>query len=449
MVLPSLLILSLVLLDYFLVDRVFPIGISHLVTATIGVAGVLAFSTAIFNQLSVLQGRDRENARQLRLLADEIEEKRKQLQAVNAAGLALTSELDRAEVLQRVADQARLVANAQYAALGVFDDLGIVETFTTSGISDADRARIGSLPRGRGLLGLLRDEPKPLRLRDLHDHPSSVGFPKDHPPMTSFLGTPILLRGEPLGNLYLTNKQGAPEFTNADAEALETLAAQAAIAIENARLYEQAERVSVLEERQRIRMDLHDGVMQSLYGVGLLLEDAADRIESEPADSKAQVSRAVDRLNAAIADLRGYVLGLKPIEASDQPLVDSLALLAEQARSNALLDVNVDISPAAAAALDRPRREATYYIAADALGNIARHARARRASVRLARHDGKVVLEIADDGVGFDVDSSAAGHGLHNMRERAFAVGGTMTVTSQPGSGARIRLELPAEEDEE
>jgi signal transduction histidine kinase len=348
MVLPSLLILGLVLLDYFLVDRVFPVGISHIVTAIIGIAGVLAFSTAIFNQLTVLQGRDRDNERRLQSLADELEQRRKQLQAVNAAGLALTSELERSQVLQRVADQARLVANAQYAALGVFDEMGVVETFTTSGISDEARAKIGPLPRGRGLLGHLQMERQPLRLRDLHDHPSSVGFPKDHPPMTSFLGTPILLRGEPLGNLYLTNKQGAPEFTEADAEALETLAAQAAIAIDNARLYEQAERVSVLEERQRIRMDLHDGVMQSLYGVSLLLEDASDRLNEEPEDSKAQLLRAVDRLNAAIADLRGYVLGLKPIEASDRPLAESLALLAEQARSNALLEVDIDVSPEAA-----------------------------------------------------------------------------------------------------
>lgn len=448
MILPSLLIVSLVLLDFFLVDRVFPIGLSHLVTATIGVAGVLAFSTAIFNQLAVLQSRDRENARRLEALAAEIEDKRKQLQAVNTAGLALTSELDREQVLQRVADQARLVANAQYAALGVFDDLGVVETFTTSGISDEERARIGALPRGRGLLGHLQAERAPLRLRDLHAHPSSVGFPKDHPSMTTFIGTPIVLRGEPLGNLYLTNKQGAPEFTAADAEALETLAAQAAIAIENARLYSQSERVSVLEERQRIRMDLHDGVMQSLYGVGLLLEDVADRLTEEPEDSKAQLLRAVDRLNAAIADLRGYVLGLKPVEASDQPLTDSLALLADQARSNALLDVSVNVSPDAAGALDRAGREATYYIAADALGNIARHARARRASVRLSRQDSKVVLEVADDGVGFEIEQGGRGHGLHNMRERAFAVGGTMTVTSEPGAGARIRLELPVKEGE-
>jgi len=446
MILPSLLIVSLVLLDYFLVDRVFfPVGIAHLITAVIGVAGVLAFSTAIFNQLAFLQGRDRANAQRLRTLADELEERRKQLQAVNTAGLALTSELDREEVLQRVADQARRVANAQYAALGVFDAEGVVESFTTSGITAEERARIGPLPRGLGLLGHLQAERKPLRLRDLHDHPSSVGFPKDHPPMTSFIGTPILLRGETLGNLYLTNKRGAAEFTEADAEALETLAAQAAIAIENARLYEQVERVSVLEERQRIRMDLHDGVMQSLYGVGLLLEDVADRLASEPEDSKVQLLRAVDRLNAAIADLRGYVLGLKPVEASDQPLGDSLKLLAEQARSNALIEVDVNVSTEAADALGHARREAAYYIAADALGNIARHARARHAWVELFRRDGKVVLEIRDDGVGFFVETSSTGHGLHNMRERAFAVGGTVTVASKPGAGARVRLEMPAE----
>ncbi len=443
-VLPSLLIAALMGLDFFLVERVLPSGIAHVVTVIVGVAGVFAFSSVIFAQLTSLQGRDRANTDRLRQLADALEQKRKQLQAVNTAGLALASELDRDEVLQRVADQARSVANAKYAALAVFDEEGMVATFTTSGITPEERARIGPPPRGLGLLGHLQKERRPLRLRDLHQHPSSVGFPKDHPPMRSFIGMPILLRGEPLGNLYLTEKQGAEEFTSDDAEALETLAAQAAIAIENARLYEQVERVSVLEERQRIRMDLHDGVMQSLYGVGLLLEDIAERVDSEPARAKDQLWRSIDRLNAAIADLRGYVLGLRQVQASDQPLTESLPLLADQARSNALIDVDVQISPDAARRLDQPRREAAYYIAADALGNIARHARARHASVHLFDASGGVVLQIADDGVGFDFEASTSGHGLHNMRERAFAVGGTLRVESQPGRGARVRLELPA-----
>ena len=444
-ILPALLITALMALDFFVLGNVFPPGVSHLITLLIGIAGVLGFSAAIFARLTTLQERDRESADRLRRLAAALEEKRKQLQAVNAAGLALTSELDRDEVLQRVADQARAVTNARYAALGVFDEEGVVESFTTSGISAEERARIGPLPRGRGLLGHLQREGKPIRLRDLHQHPASVGFPADHPPMKSFLGTPIVLRGETLGDLYLTEKQGTAEFSADDEEALKTLAAQAAIAIENARLYQQAERVSILEERQRIRMDLHDGVMQSLYGVGLLLEDVAERIDTEPKGSKDQLWRAIDRLNAAIADLRGYVLGLTPVQTSDRPLTESLEQLAEQARSSALVDMKVEVSDEAARRLDHQRREAAFYIAADALGNVARHARARHAELRLFDADGIVVLEIADDGVGFDFEAGTTdGHGLHNMRERAFAVGGTLRVESRPGQGARVRLELPA-----
>jgi signal transduction histidine kinase len=261
--------------------------------------------------------------------------------------------------------------------------------------------------------------------------------------MHSFLGTPIRWRGIALGNLYLTEKKGGAGFSADDEQAVATLAAQAAIAIENARLYGQTERVSVLEERHRIGMDLHDGAIQSLYGLGLLLEDAAARIEREPAASRAVVLRAVDRLNAAIADLRSYVLGLRPVRGSDRPLTESLRTLAEQARSNALLDVDVAVSAKAAEALDSAAREATFYIAADALGNVARHARAQRASLRLFLRDSHVVLEVTDNGVGFDYANATEGHGLRNMRERAFAVGGQLHVDATPGSGSRLRFEVP------
>jgi len=167
-------------------------------------------------------------------------------------------------------------------------------------------------------------------------------------------------------------------------------------------------------------MDLHDGAIQSLYGLGLLLEDAAARIDREPAPAREVVLRAVDRLNVAIADLRSYVLGLRPVRGSDRPLTESLPTLAEQTRSNALLDVDVAVSELASAALDGVGREAAFYIAADALANIARHARAQRASVRLSLDDSKVILEIV-----------------------AFAVGGQLHVDSAPGEGSRLRFEVP------
>jgi len=428
-VLPSLLIASLVGLDYFVLAPLLPSGVSHLVMLVVGIAGVLAFSTVLFGRLSALQQRDREQTARLA--------------ALNAAGMWMTSELGTAAVLQRVVDQAREIASAKYAALGVFDPTGTVEQFITSGITPEERALIGPLPHGLGLLGLLQREPHALRLRDIKEHPASVGFPPNHPPMRSFLGTPILWRGKALGNLYLTEKQGVAEFTSEDEQAVATLAAQAAIAIENARLYGQAERVSVLEERHRIGMDLHDGAIQSLYGLGLLLEDAAARIEREPVPAREVILHAVDRLNVAIADLRSYVLGLRPVRGSDRPLTESLATLAEQTRSNALLDVDVAVSEVAAAALDGVGREAAFYIAADALGNIARHARAQRASLRLSLEDSNVTLEIVDNGVGFDYARATEGHGLRNMRERAFAVGGQLHVDSAPGQGSRLRFQVP------
>jgi signal transduction histidine kinase len=281
-------------------------------------------------------------------------------------------------------------------------------------------------------------------LRDLHEHPTSVGFPANHPPMKSFLGVPIRWRGASVGNLYLTEKQGAPEFTVEDEEALLTLAAQAAIAIENARLYSQTSRISILEERHRIGMDLHDGAIQSLYGLSLQLEDAGERVDTAPTEVKAQLSRAVDRLNAAIADLRNYVLGLRPIRGSDRPLTESLPTLGAQIARNALLDVEVTVDPEAESGLDQTGREAVFYVAADALGNVARHARARHAALSLRRDADSVVLQVSDDGVGYDTANAVGGLGLRNMRERAFNAGARLEVTSNPGAGTTLELLIPA-----
>jgi signal transduction histidine kinase len=431
LVLPVILLGALVGLDYWVLEPALPSGQDHLALFAIGAVGVLTFSIVILARLGELHEGEVAQSRRLR--------------ALNEAGLALSAELETETLLHKIADLARVVGDAKYAALGTFDDGGLVTRFYTSGISEEDHARIGHLPVGKGILGLLPRAGRPIRLRDLHDHPASVGFPANHPPMRSFLGVPIRWRGASVGNLYLTEKQGAPEFTVEDEEALLTLAAQAAIAIENARLYAQTSRLSVLEERHRIGMDLHDGAIQSLYGLGLQLEDAAERVDAAPHETRALLVRAVDRLNAAIADLRNYVLGLRPIRGSDRPLSESLATLGSQTGINALLEVEVIVEPAAEASLDAAGREAVFYVAADALGNVARHARARRAGVSLRREDDTVVLEIVDDGVGYDTAGAAGGLGLRNMRERAFNAGARLDVTSTPGAGTRLEMRMPVQ----
>jgi signal transduction histidine kinase len=163
------------------------------------------------------------------------------LRTLIETGLAINSELSLDGVLQRIVEAAAQVTGAQYAALGVIDPTGTsLERFITHGIDDETRATIGDLPTGRGVLGALITHASTLRLQDIADDPRSVGFPPGHPPMKTFLGTPIVLRGVAYGNLYLTEKEGGGDFDDEDEELVALLSAQAAVAIENARLYESA-----------------------------------------------------------------------------------------------------------------------------------------------------------------------------------------------------------------
>jgi signal transduction histidine kinase len=167
------------------------------------------------------------------------------LRALVRAGITLSSERSLDELLNRLVETAATLTGARYAALGVLDSSGgQLERFITTGIDEERVKEIGDLPRGRGILGVLIHDATPLRLHDLGDDPRSVGFPANHPPMRSFLGVPVMLRGVAYGNLYLTEKNGGTDFDLEDEELLGLLASQAAVAIENARLYEATRRWS-------------------------------------------------------------------------------------------------------------------------------------------------------------------------------------------------------------
>ena len=371
------------------------------------------------------------------------------LEALDAATRAIAGVLELDTVLQLIVDRVCELAGARYAALGIVDRFGGIERFITMGISPEDRERIGSPPRGHGLLGLIIREGRSFRIPDIGSHPDSYGFPPNHPPMRSFLGVPVVVKGRAIGNLYLTDKQGEAEFSAADEQVVELFARHAGIAIENARLHDQVHRLAVVEERDRIGQELHDGIIQSLYAVTLSLEDVEDLMAEDPAEARARVDRAIDSVHASIRDIRNFVLGLRPHLLERTDLVGGLAALAEEMRLNTMVDVEVqfdDALEAAAASLDEGRRAQLLQIGREALSNAARHARATRASVMLGlQGSGILHLTIADNGRGFDVAAERGGvhQGLVNMRDRATHMGGQLEIDSAPGAGTRIIVRGP------
>ena len=183
-------------------------------------------------------------------------------------GRALVGELDPEAVLERILEEAQAITGAKYAALGVLDESrSELERFLTRGIDAATHRKIGDLPRGRGVLGVLIEDPRPLRLPNVGEHPQSYGFPVNHPRMDSFLGVPILIRGRAWGNLYLTEKQGADAFTEEDEEAALVLAQWAGTAIENARLYKSSERRREEAERAVRSLEAARDIADAVGGV--------------------------------------------------------------------------------------------------------------------------------------------------------------------------------------
>ena len=232
------------------------------------------------------------------------------LRGLVEAGIALSSELSLDDLLQKLAETAAALTGARYAALGVIDQSGTaLERFLHTGVDAETAARIGSLPRGRGILGALITDARPLRLESIADDPRSVGFPPHHPPMRNFLGVPILLRGRAFGNLYLTEKDGS--FTAADQELVETLASQAAVAIENARLYEAATAWS----EQLEALNEVGTALASEIELARLLELIARRLRSLIAARVVTIALPTGdgtlRIEAADGDEAGAIVGLQ------------------------------------------------------------------------------------------------------------------------------------------
>jgi signal transduction histidine kinase len=370
----------------------------------------------------------------------------RRLAAVDEAIRAMAGVLAVDRVLQVIVDRVRVLTGARYAALGVHDQAGVIEQFITSGIGRPDRARIGAPPRGHGILGLIIRENRTIRLDDLMVDPRRVGFPLNHPDMHPFLGVPVVVRGRTIGNLYLTEKDGG--FTDEDQSEIETFARHAGIAMENARLHDQVQRLAIVEERERIGKDLHDGVIQAIYAVGLSLDDVPDMMDGEPDEARRRVERAIDALDQTIRDIRNFIFGLRPALLDGVDVVEGLAALADEFRVNTMIDVELRAGPTVTTPVIGPDRTVELLaIAREALSNIARHARATRAEITVEPEPeiAGVEIVVADNGIGFDPGAPRGiGHqGLRNIRTRAISIGATLLVDSHPGSGTRIIVRVP------
>lgn len=348
-------------------------------------------------------------------------------------------------VLQLIVDRVRTLVGARYAALGILaPDRRRIERFITSGITAEQRRLLGAPPQGHGLLGLIITEGRSLRIPDIGAHPASYGFPPHHPPMTSLLGVPVRSKNRTIGNLYLTDKEAAPGFSDDDQRLVELFALHAGIAMENARLHEAVQHLAVVDERERIGKDLHDGIIQTLYAISLSLEDVPDLMGQDAREAAARVDRAIDSLNGAIADLRHFVVGLRPELIDRTDLVGLLAALVEQVRHDAAIDVRLDLPDGGPDVAPHVRAELVQ-ITREAISNSARHANASAAMVALRRDGSSLILELSDDGVGFDTarEIPAGHHGLVNMRDRAQALGGDFRVDSGP-RGTTIIVRVPS-----
>jgi signal transduction histidine kinase len=304
---------------------------------------------------------------------------------------------------------------------------------------------MGPLPRTHGMLGAMLESDAPYRTDDIHRDPRFRGWwPRQHPDMRSFLGVPIVAQGEVIGAFYLTQKDGQLAFDAADEALIELLAAHASIAITNARLYERSRELSVLSERNRLALELHDVVSQKLFSLVLTAEAAATQLERDPVAARHQLDRLRELAREALDELRSLILGLRPPDLERDGLEGAVRKEVEMLRRVH----GVEIELAAQGAIEGvagEREVSVLRITHEALHNALRHARADHVSVRLNQAGGVIVVEVTDDGVGFDPTGSQlrSRHlGLTSMEERAGELGGALEVSSAPGAGTTVRLEV-------
>ncbi|HEX9864951.1 MAG TPA: GAF domain-containing sensor histidine kinase [Acidimicrobiia bacterium] len=352
------------------------------------------------------------------------------------AAAAVVGAGDLENVLRRLVGEARASTGAKYAALGVIGEHGVLTEFIHEGLSAEQASQIGSLPTGRGVLGLVVRENRTIILQSISDHPDSFGFPPNHPQMTTFLGVPVTVGGRAFGNLYLTEKSEG--FTEDDVILIEALSRIAGSAVTTARLHRRLQSIAVGEDRERIARDLHDSVIQDLFAVGLGLQGITERVND--VDAARTLEDAVDRLDAAVETLRSYIFQLRSTGVHRQ-LDDRLQEIVSRLGSAYPTAVTLELETIALGS-DRLEDEVVK-IVTEALSNALRHSGGSRIEVVVGSDSASCLIVVRDDGRGFDPDGPHSGMGLANLVTRAADLGGSVEIDSAPGSGTTVKVTLP------
>jgi signal transduction histidine kinase len=349
------------------------------------------------------------------------------------------------ETLSGLAETAKRISNASYAAIGIPEPEGdAFSAFIHVGMSDDLVAEMGPLPRTHGMLDAMLHDPEPVRLTDITKDPRFRGWwPRAHPLMRSFLGVPIVSQGEVIGAFYLTDKVGGAEFTEDDQANIGLLASHAAAAIEVAGMFEDSRTLALAEERERMARELHDALNQSLFSLSLTARAASRHLSTDPERTAEELNEIALLAKEAMAELRAVVEGLRTPDVDRDGLLP--AIRSQAALLSRVHNLDVDVEADEEPTLDGRVEHEVFRIVQEALTNAVRHAQPARVTVSLVSGD-SLQLTVRDDGLGFDPDEQnyrGRRLGLTSMRERAASIGGTLTITSSPGNGASVHLEVP------
>jgi signal transduction histidine kinase len=297
---------------------------------------------------------------------------------------------------------------------------------------------------GEGYPGIVAQTGRPLISSDVANDPNFLREAVVKAGFHQVLSIPLVSGERVMGVMSIATHSKSP-FEDRGVQMLTAVGAWAGLSIENARLHVNARRLAVLEERNRIGMDLHDGIIQSIYGVGLALEGTKHVVDEDTVEAKAKIDHAIDGLNQAIRDLRSYILDLRPRQLGTDGLISGIKRLTAEYRANTFSEVHFVPPESDMKELTQSQSLTLFHICQEALANAAKHAKAKVVQISLWTTDDRALMEIHDDGKGFNIEemSSFIGHGLANMQTRARSSGGDIDISSVVNEGTTVFVWVP------